>query len=535
MGNNKITPSKNEIYSKLLNVANKYTELDSEYLTSGLFGYITESMAMLMRDSSIHKNMLYNESFLNTAMMPKSVYNWAKMFSIEVSKATPAYADIEIRIPRTYVKSGTKLVLNYRDPIVAGDYYFSLERSIIVTNSYAKYIDDLDIEFDSYYKDQQYSTKYLKESLIYLPFSFDNENIVIQARAFQYQITKITKRIVSTSFLNKVHTFEFPDQFAGVTMEYRENGKSEKIDLRYSNLSSATTQGKTAHYNLTDQNTLEIIFKNSDNGFLPSANSEIILNIFTTAGRGVPSKFTGDASIRVSSESLRSIPIKVNFNPSDIVGGKDAPSLDKIKRTIINEISTRNTIVTESDLNQYFEILTSTISDINNGRIKFVKKRDDILRRIFTAYILLRKTNDDGASEGVSTAFKSYIPKVIKTNTINGLIDSVEKSSKNVLLSFPGFTSVDSINSGEIVHSYSENTQNITYICPFIMYITLEPIRKVKYLYTLVDNSSALITKGRTSSDSNSNRYFIPESVRVMHGVVDGMNTDDSYTITFTF
>ena len=36
---------------------------------------------------------------------------------------------------------------------------------------------------------------------------------------------------------------------------------------------------------------------------------------------------------------------------------------------------TRNTIVTESDLNQYFrEILTSTISDINNGRIKFVKK-----------------------------------------------------------------------------------------------------------------------------------------------------------------
>ena len=82
MGNNKITPSKNEIYNKLLTVASKYTELDSDYLTSGLFGYITESMAMLMRDS-IHKNMLYNESFLNTAMMPKSVYNWAKMFSIE--------------------------------------------------------------------------------------------------------------------------------------------------------------------------------------------------------------------------------------------------------------------------------------------------------------------------------------------------------------------------------------------------------------------------------------------------------------------
>ena len=81
-------------------------------------------------------------------------------------------------------------------------------------------------------------------------------------------------------FLNKVHTFEFPDQFAGATMEYRENGQSEKVELKYSNLSTNTSQNKTAFYNLTDSNTLEIIFKNTDNGFLPAANSEIIINIF---------------------------------------------------------------------------------------------------------------------------------------------------------------------------------------------------------------------------------------------------------------
>jgi hypothetical protein len=71
-----ISSSQYDIYSKLLAIASKYTDINNEdFLRTGLFGYITESMAMIARDSSFHKTMLYNESFLNTAVMPKSVYN----------------------------------------------------------------------------------------------------------------------------------------------------------------------------------------------------------------------------------------------------------------------------------------------------------------------------------------------------------------------------------------------------------------------------------------------------------------------------
>ena len=94
-----VSSSQYDIYAKLLAIASKYTDINNEdFLKTGLFGYITESMALIARDSSFHKTMLYNESFLNTANMPKSVYNWAKMFNINISNATPAYADIMVTI-----------------------------------------------------------------------------------------------------------------------------------------------------------------------------------------------------------------------------------------------------------------------------------------------------------------------------------------------------------------------------------------------------------------------------------------------------
>jgi hypothetical protein len=76
MSTNKITPSKTDIYDKLLTIASKYSDLENDdFLKTGLFGYITESLALIARDSAFHKTMLYNESFLNTAVIPKSVYN----------------------------------------------------------------------------------------------------------------------------------------------------------------------------------------------------------------------------------------------------------------------------------------------------------------------------------------------------------------------------------------------------------------------------------------------------------------------------
>jgi hypothetical protein len=51
----KISFSQYDIYSKLLEVAQRHMPegTDSDFLRTGLFGYITESLAMGMRDSSL--------------------------------------------------------------------------------------------------------------------------------------------------------------------------------------------------------------------------------------------------------------------------------------------------------------------------------------------------------------------------------------------------------------------------------------------------------------------------------------------------
>ena len=87
----------------------------------------------------------------------------------------------------------------------------------------------------------------------------------------------------------------------------------------------------------------------------------------------------------------------------------------KLKNKIISEISTRDVIVTENDLNNYFLILTALLETINDGSIKFIKKRDDILRRVFGSYILMR----DGLDGEGNTVPSGYVSKVIPTNTID--------------------------------------------------------------------------------------------------------------------
>ena len=64
---NIISASTYDIYNKYLAIGEKYFGKDKDFLSYGAIGYWTELMASNMRDSAIHKMMLYNENFLNTA------------------------------------------------------------------------------------------------------------------------------------------------------------------------------------------------------------------------------------------------------------------------------------------------------------------------------------------------------------------------------------------------------------------------------------------------------------------------------------
>lgn len=541
---NIIPATQYDIYSKLLYIASKYTDIQNEdFLRSGLFGYITESMAMIMRDSSIHKTMLYNESFLNTAIIPKSIYNWSKMFNIEVTSATPAYADITITINENdfnnYKKPASSygedvygseitsygeeevLIIDKSNNFIAGQYNFMLEHSILLRQNsngrgyFAKYLDGETNETTNY---QEYTTPILQT--VYSSDGYGENYISISARVYQYSIQNQTKIIASTSFIDrKVHEFEFTNQFVKATCTYTKNGTSP-ITLYYSNITGIDENTDYAFYSLTDSNKLQIKFPDGIDSFRPAANSELGVSIITTLGAGGNISYTGDVICRLNEEDLRNLPLVVSFTNGKASGGLNAPSLSEIKQKIINEISTRDTIVTETDLNNYFAVLKSLLETVNQGQVKFVKKRDDILRRIFTAYILLKDTEPN----------TSYIPPDIQTNTVDVefMVNTNQALSfgQQIIQDGSTFSCNPNIQNAELAA-----TGKSTYMVPFYLYVCLNPIRRVKYIYNLANDSTSLSFRDVTNTTGTN--IIIPSSVKVYRGFSNSA-ADDSYKFTFT-
>jgi len=543
MAENRITPSKNEIYLKLMDIAGKYTDTkSSDFLKTGFFGYYTESMAMMMRDSAFHKSMLYNENFLNTAIIPRSVYNWAKMFNIEVQKATPAHAEIRIAIDlgtddevttiltqniantgsfvrtrygeavASAIGDNPYLILDKEDPILAGDYYFSLEHSILI---YAASDGTISA---SYITSEYSSTEYQALTTTKLTAYKENGQLIILARAYQYRRIEDVRSIVSSSFLNKTQEYEFEGQFCGVKLFYVEGSKTTPIDVRYSTTSAVSSgvDEEIALYNLTSDTELQLVFKNGDGYFMPAPNTILRTYIYVTEGANVPTTYKGIASIVTSSSAIQALSISITFDPTDIIGGKNAPSLNEIKSTIIRDISTRKTITTQADLENYFSLLTTFIADVNNGELKFIKQRDDILRRLYNTYILLR---DNTTDDGTDTTSYSFLSPCVPTNTIDM---TLTMNKDDVKFFNPECTENGVVVSpGEISH----------YECPFRLIINTTPVLKATYLYDLINQTSGLsYARGAVLHNTEEEGYCVPIQCQV---VSDSVGSDQEKEISF--
>jgi hypothetical protein len=551
--NNKevISSSKYDIYSKLMFIANKYFDVQNEdFLKVGLFGYITESMAMIARDSSFHKTMLYNESFLNTAVMPKSVYNYAKMFGVSVPAATPAYADIQMTIPidslsfvnlnanelnlEKYVKYGSDLrtlinkrvmIIDRSNQFIAGQYKFALEKSLFLYQN-----SDGSGPITVKYCTTESVTTLLHDISNFFIKTFISQDRFISfvVRAFQYEIREIDKQITSSSFLDtKIHRFFFTDQFVGARLSYIRNSTTTPIELRFSNIeTNQTTNRNFAYYNLVDENAIQLTFSSGSNDFMPSANSILRLELYTTKGAAGNITYTGDVIFRFQEESLKNIPVLAVFFDNISLGGINIPDISRLKSTIINEISTRDVIVTEADLNSYFLILTSLLESVNDGKIVFIKKRDDILRRVFSAYILMR----DGLDLDGNPGDPGYASKVIPTNTITAdfaISSNMSKPFGTVIKLKEG-----TLNEYEYVPTTALSGSDDYYVVPFYMRVNLDPFRKVKYIYNLTDDSTSLSYK--TVSASSGSVTIIPSTISVRRGL-EGSNASPYYIIAASF
>ena len=147
------------------------------------------------------------------------------------------------------------------------------------------------------------------------------------------------------------------------------------------------------------------------------------------------------------------------------------------------------------------------------------------MRRMFSAYVLLR----DGLDDDGEIAPSNYVSRCVPTNTID--IDFPVASNMSKAFGTIARHKTDDLTG----YVYSPTIGGMTdyYIIPFYMYISLNPVKKIKYIYNLADNQSTCNFTA-VSLSGNDSYYILPNTVHVKRDI-NGISAADYYTVDFTF
>lgn len=417
-------------------IAPKYFDLKDLNLNRvGLFGYVNEIMAHNQESIMNENSILYNELFFKRAVLPQSIYAYASHYLVDDTGARPAKMGFAIGINeddllRKTVKEGTETFF-----IIDTGTEIILEGNITYTIDYAIKISVKKDDFGKYVYSAKYMTEGLDNPISRIkdtsnPFlkstkiSYGRTNyIFIYLEASQLSIIEKNKVIYSDDFI-EYFSFDIEcdtsdGQIADFSVFYKEPDSEKFIQIEKKLVDSAATENPFCYYQFKDHNRVNISFSTIARFFRPKFNSELKFVFYNTLGAKGMFEYTGDnVSINLKSNKYdyRDI-LMIGKSISNSVDGRDRKSYEDIKQAVSINASVCKNIGTEIDLNKHFSYIEGT-SDI-----LFVKKRDDIIDRLYGAFLLLEDPD------------KNIIP----TNTVdlelyNEDFDLIESSTKRYIL-----------------------------------------------------------------------------------------------------
>lgn len=365
----------------------------------GLLGYSLDFMTTTTEDVFNTVPIVANEMFPNLAQMPNSIYNYASLFQEDNLLATPAVMECILLLPMdsllqhsTYGSDGTykQFILDQRTKVHIENHRFILDYDILIT-------------MRPYRKDHIITCSYLRE------YNNDISNVVnpyIKYQKYNYNGTKYIAllvkmrrcdkfvyetRIIDNDRIN-VTTIQVPftDQLAGFEVFYRESSDQKFTQLRKKIVNSKAIKEPFCYYKLKTDKVLELTFTTRENYFKPLFNSELKVEYYTTTGsEGNFELYTGN-EVEVyrnyeKYENNARVPV-IAITESASSSGKDTPGLLELRDKVADCFATVDSYTTESDLQRHFNSF-----DITNGvKVNFIKKRDDIFDRLYTAFSLTK-------------------------------------------------------------------------------------------------------------------------------------------------
>lgn len=380
-------------------IAKKYFNLenDSNYRVS-TFGYINELFATGTNMTAYSMAVLFNEIFPNTAMLPETIYTYASLAQISGITSTPSSIPIVLTMTEKDIIgddltiSEGKYVIPKESVIKIENFKFALDYNITLA---FKKINGEFIYSASYNLEDKNNLANLVNPFIPLTKFRDSDGewkISLFPIIRQVQRSIIFKTVSSPNALENItHTFDFKDQLADFNIYYREPNKDEFVYVeKYLDGAIVEIGNKFCFYRITEENKLEIIFQSRAGYFRPEFNSELKVEILSCVGEKANFTYKGqNISMSYPDEEEDKRYIRTNISIlGNSIGGKDKLPQDKLKELVCNSFSLRKTIVMEKDLYDYYNrFLESKDTSI----VRFIKYRDDVFRRMYLAYLLLKK------------------------------------------------------------------------------------------------------------------------------------------------
>lgn len=385
-----------DISSAIDSLKARYVDTEDETtLALGIFGFISDVEAKKIQINTIIAGELGNEMFPNRAKLDKNIITHAMYSNITNINAVPASMTVDIAIREAdlnaYMKND-EFIFDKTCPIFIGDYEFHFDYDIILkrklktgTTTYfynATYdMDDINeiSEIKSPYLDQPYTANFNNFTYIFL-------RTVIH----QVSINTIEDKLVSGSIIdNKSFNFSFTDQLATFDVYVTENGVTTKLKpILYGTPVELSMKNYCWYLYMSDTD-IRIGF--DTNSYLPGLSAEIKVVVQTTKGSEGNFSYSDDDDdngfyFDIESELYSYKKITCYASPeTDSGNGADKKSIDELKQLIPKMSLSRGYITTETDLNNYFNLINT-----DENKMQLQKKIDNQLSRVWYSYLLLK-------------------------------------------------------------------------------------------------------------------------------------------------
>lgn len=511
---------------------------DVNRFSDGLMGYTTEIAAVTTEDAFLAMNTHMKEMFISQASHPETIGIYAAQLDVDGEIATAAELRYMLFIKRSDIheygtKKDTEIIFTVDKAIdiVIDGVIYSLDYDVVVTAT-------------PYRNDYTYTSRYNMDhpnsiSSIRVPYLntstghiiSNTEYVAIEVHVHQV-IREITEEnVLSVDRINfSSITINHSNQFCGIDVLYQEPGSKKFIPLQKRVKDNTPVTDPFFFYRIVNEDTIEISFSPHDRYFRPEFNSLLHITIHTTNGeQGNFKSYNGDNTIIITKSDkydyLNGSVVLFGYPIGSAKYGLNRRTLEDIRDATIEKQATCDVYNTEEDLQLYFR----NYSRRSKNFMLFVKRRDDLMERLFSAFTLMR--NDKG---------DFYRTNTLGIEMTSSDYDSVDESTKISTLR-PGRIfkyqgdkrqTVDILPADVRSENYVDDSGNrlesdFVYTNPFLMLYHQNPSTMNMYL-TSVDSTHGV--RFRSSSPSTKT-HILCNTLSVYR---DSVNGDDEYVIKVT-